>query len=355
MRPALRLFRHITLSPRRAVRLLARPAAAAPGLALWTATLCAVLALLAAATVPFGARVFDCATVLVLAAATWVALLAWASLIAWVVLRPAAGEGKALSLRGAAGLSAALAGWANTYVLALTLVLALLALWDARLLPLLFLPAAIFVGARAVLVGAFASGRLGAGPTRAALAGGLWLALYAPAAAAAGALPARWANRVAQGSMRPTLEPEEIVLVNRLAPHADALRRWDVVVFRDGAGDVYVKRLAGLPGEEITLLPGRVLVDGREVALPGGWTRSPYVPSGPAMRPVLDPASGAVRIRCGRDEYFVLGDNSAQSRDSRQIGPVARRDLMGRAFLRVPTHAADARPGLAFLRRYGAL
>jgi signal peptidase I len=146
--------------------------------------------------------------------------------------------------------------------------------------------------------------------------------------------------RVLGSSMLPTLVGVEagragagdIVLVSRLAYVGREPRRWDVVVVsRDGEGGSEagetsresVKRVAGLPGESLEIREGRLLVEGRPLVLPGALEGNYIVGKGPHGR-------GLVRL--GRDEYFLLGDNSYYSKDSRQWGPVPRSSLRGRAF-----------------------
>ena len=96
-------------------------------------------------------------------------------------------------------------------------------------------------------------------------------------------------------------------------------RRWDLVVFQypEDPSTLYVKRLVGFPGEKIHIQDGSVWVDGERQTLPDALQGIEYLselpdPVGPnlwgtANRPAL----------LGKDEYFVLGDFSATSKDSR--------------------------------------
>jgi len=99
--------------------------------------------------------------------------------------------------------------------------------------------------------------------------------------------------------------------------------RGDIVVFRTpplaaekcGEGGTFVKRLVGLPGETVAERRGLVSVDGRPL-------NEPYVKRGRR-----DTESGTWQVPKG--EYFFLGDNRAQSCDSRQWGSVPRDNLIG--------------------------
>ena len=128
------------------------------------------------------------------------------------------------------------------------------------------------------------------------------------------------AFRVQGHSMEPTLRDGERLLVDKLTYRFREPRRGEVVVFRV-PGDPsrrFIKRLIGLPGDVVEFRDGRVLLNGQVLDEPyaSGPTRGPQVPE------VVPP---------GR--YFVLGDNRANSEDSRfqEVGFVPRRYLVGRA------------------------
>jgi signal peptidase I len=105
-------------------------------------------------------------------------------------------------------------------------------------------------------------------------------------------------------------------------------RRGDILVFRTppaaatrcGAGGVFIKRVVGLPGETIQEKlvggVGYIFVDGRKL-------HEPYVRNGRRD----NRSYGPYRIPNG--EYFLLGDNRAQSCDSREWGPVPRKNIIG--------------------------
>jgi signal peptidase I len=170
-------------------------------------------------------------------------------------------------------------------------------------------------------------------------------------------------NPIPSGSMRPTLLEGDVVLVDRLAydlkvPLTNIVllplgqpRRGDVVTFaspKDGAR--LIKRVVGLPGDTIEMREDVLLVNGstaryegpHEVAEPAdfgsGTTRGvrvtervegnersvQFLADVPAKRsfgPFIVPS----------DSYFFLGDNRDNSADSRYIGAVSRRLLIGRA------------------------
>ena len=123
--------------------------------------------------------------------------------------------------------------------------------------------------------------------------------------------------RVAGTSMRGTLTDGDIALVTRFDYLNGRMpKRGDVVECRfPGRSDTYIKRVVGLPGEDVHFSGGQLTVNGVVIA-------EPYVSS-----PTED-----YEVRLGEDEYLVLGDNRAESYDSRMadMGAIASDAFLGR-------------------------
>ena len=122
--------------------------------------------------------------------------------------------------------------------------------------------------------------------------------------------------RVAGTSMQNTLAASDVALVTRFDYRGRGPRRGDVVQCAfPGRSDTYIKRVVGLPGEVIRFSDGALTVDGRPVD-------EPYVST-----PTED-----YEIRLGDGEYLVLGDNRADSYDSRMadMGPLGPDAFLGR-------------------------
>lgn len=104
-----------------------------------------------------------------------------------------------------------------------------------------------------------------------------------------------------------------IVVFKTLRP-----RRWDLVAFRSppNEGTIFIKRLVGMPGETVTIVEGQVHADGEALTPPDHLRGLEYVTTFPGghQAPWGTPESPAV---LGEDEYFVLGDFSTMSLDSR--------------------------------------
>ena len=125
--------------------------------------------------------------------------------------------------------------------------------------------------------------------------------------------------RVENVSMQPTLKPGEFLLVNRVAYKLGDPSIGDIVVFHaPGASDLdYIKRVIGLPGDEIRVEDGAVYVNNQPIY-------EPYLSEPPRYSGVWEVPP---------DQYFVLGDNRNNSSDSHLWGFIPRDDIVGRALL----------------------
>ena len=130
--------------------------------------------------------------------------------------------------------------------------------------------------------------------------------------------------RVEGVSMQPFLQHGHRVLVRSISHQYCSPARYDTVIVQDptSPSGYYVKRVIGLPGDHIFLRKGRVYVNG--IALV-----EPYV-----MDDGENTQSLITRWILDSDEYFVLGDNRSDSRDSRRFGPVSSAQIVGKIVMR---------------------
>jgi signal peptidase I len=125
--------------------------------------------------------------------------------------------------------------------------------------------------------------------------------------------------RVDGFSMRPTLDDGEFVLVNRMSYRFGAIERGDIIVFNYPANpsQELIKRVIGLPGDQVTINNG-------QVALNGYILSEPYIADAPQY-------DGEWRVP---DNYlFVLGDNRNNSSDSHAWGMLPIENIVGKAIV----------------------
>jgi len=137
------------------------------------------------------------------------------------------------------------------------------------------------------------------------------------------------------------------IFVDKLSYRFRAPKRGETVVFRtDSIKDIpynlqglyYVKRIVGLPGERVSIKPPHVCINGVPVVEPPILEKIQsakdgyhgYVLPGTTASMAKFLASENDSVLLGDDEYFVLGDNSRASLDSRYWGPVRRDAIVGR-------------------------
>lgn len=121
-----------------------------------------------------------------------------------------------------------------------------------------------------------------------------------------------WPVKVMGDSMLPNFHDGERWFINKLAYRSSRPERGDVVALYAPNGEVYIKRVLGLPGEIITFPEGGVAINGRKLVEPYVDT---VIPDGRGRAGMLGP-----------DEYFVIGDNRATT----VLGPVPFKDIIGK-------------------------
>jgi signal peptidase I len=134
------------------------------------------------------------------------------------------------------------------------------------------------------------------------------------------------ARYIPSGSMEPTLQINDRLIIDKLSYDFEAPHRGDIVVFnptktlrQEGFHDAFIKRVIGLPGETVEVKGGRVYINGIPL-------KENYIAAKPdyAWGPMVVPPHS----------YLVLGDNRNNSYDGHAWGFVPRRDIIGRAIFR---------------------
>lgn len=134
------------------------------------------------------------------------------------------------------------------------------------------------------------------------------------------------ARYIPSGSMLPTLQINDRLIVDKVSYRFEPPQRGDVVVFnptdeliRQNFKDAFIKRVIALPGETVEVRNGKVYVNGKTLT-EDYIADNPEYQWGPSVVP--------------RGAYLVLGDNRNQSYDSHYWGFVPRGNIIGRAVVR---------------------
>lgn len=135
---------------------------------------------------------------------------------------------------------------------------------------------------------------------------------------------------IPSGSMLPTLQVGDRIVVDKLGFRLFGLHRGEIVVFRRPPlehvdySDL-VKRVIGLPGDTISVVNGRVAIDGAPLAEP--WLPKPAPPTIPSPLAAAFSLNHPYTVPPG--EYYVMGDNRTDSEDSRYFGPISSNLVVG--------------------------
>jgi signal peptidase I len=117
-------------------------------------------------------------------------------------------------------------------------------------------------------------------------------------------------------SMLPTYRSGSFHFVNRLSFVTSPPARGDVVGIRfSGPHVLYIKRVIGLPGEQVAIANGTVIIDGRPLDEPYVQRRAPW---------------NVPQVRLGGDEYFLVGDNRGMRAEQHDFGRASRSRIVGK-------------------------
>lgn len=145
---------------------------------------------------------------------------------------------------------------------------------------------------------------------------------------------------VSGASMSPTFETGQYLIVDQISYRFEEPHRGDVVIFKypNDPSKYFIKRIIGLPGEVVELENGTTAVSSL------GDDTSKLVLAETYLQ--TDPTDDHLSITLSSDEYFVMGDNRGASSDSRVWGPVPRKNIVGRAYIRLlPPRTMGILPG----------
>jgi signal peptidase I len=146
------------------------------------------------------------------------------------------------------------------------------------------------------------------------------------------------------GSMLPTFHNKEFLLVDKFSYLVGTPHRGDIAIFKlyEGGSNPYIgkhliKRVIGLPGERVVVQNGETTIYNKEN--PTGFKLDEgYV--------TYKDLTKDVDVTLDENHYFMMGDNRAQSYDSRDWGPLNKINMKGQVLFRVyPFNTSDYEPG----------
>jgi signal peptidase I len=132
---------------------------------------------------------------------------------------------------------------------------------------------------------------------------------------------------VSGDSMYPTFHHREYLIVDQISYNLGKINRGDVAVFKypQDTSRYFIKRIIALPNESVSIENGRVTIYNAEN--PTGFILDePYL---------NESFNTTAEYSTGEGEYFAMGDNRNRSSDSRVWGIVPKKNLIGRAYLRL--------------------
>lgn len=129
-------------------------------------------------------------------------------------------------------------------------------------------------------------------------------------------------------SMSPTLKDGDNLIVSKITYKVKDPERFDIIVFpfKESKDTNYIKRIIGLPGETVQIdHEGNIYIDQKKLEEDYGAAK------------IKNPGIADEPIKLGEDEYFVLGDNRNDSKDSRfaDVGNIKRSSIIGKAVFRL--------------------
>ena len=128
-------------------------------------------------------------------------------------------------------------------------------------------------------------------------------------------------------SMEPNFFSGDYLIIDELTYRFREPERGEVFVIKaplPTTKDFYLKRVVAMPGERVRIEDNKVII--YNDSYPKGMVlKEPYL---------TEDTPGSVNYTLGPDQYFVLGDNRDASFDSRRFGPIDRKDIIGKTWLR---------------------
>ncbi len=141
-------------------------------------------------------------------------------------------------------------------------------------------------------------------------------------------------------SMDPTFASNQYLIVDELTYRFEPIERGDVIIFKypNDTSKYFIKRVIGLPGETVQIEGSKVIITNKDHPLGFTLTEKYVAPT--------NITSNKLTITLSNSQYFTMGDNRAASFDSRSWGPLDKKYIIGRPFMRLfPFNQISFLPG----------
>lgn len=133
-------------------------------------------------------------------------------------------------------------------------------------------------------------------------------------------------QQIVGSSMSPTYESRDIVILNKFKYHFFDIKRFDVISFEYDSTKYLIKRVIGLPGDKIEYKDNVLYVNGEKI-------KEDFLDKNIKTENFSLASLGYQKIP--KDMYLVLGDNREDSLDSREIGLIKKKDILGKVSLKI--------------------
>lgn len=137
-------------------------------------------------------------------------------------------------------------------------------------------------------------------------------------------------NKIPSGSMIPTLNIDDRLIVSMIPYYYRSPKRGEIVVFNGPDGNKWIKRVVGLPGETIDIQDGNIYIDGEALDESAYLSEDGISNLNPILSTVV-----SYPYTIPESYYFLLGDNRLESNDCRYIGPIQENEITGKAMYKV--------------------
>jgi signal peptidase I len=133
-------------------------------------------------------------------------------------------------------------------------------------------------------------------------------------------------HEVVGNSMHPTYKNGEMLMANKITYRVSEPKRGDVIIFKFSDTQDFIKRIIGVPGDEVMIKDGKIYIN-NELLDESKYLQSSVITNGSSY------LHEGQSITIQENEYFVCGDNRTNSSDSREFGPITQDKIKGKAWI----------------------